>query len=56
MFAKRRIINAAGLITNTPNNSIGIKIIFTNLTAVFIGQAFEGGHDDADGHHEAVII
>jgi F-type H+-transporting ATPase subunit a len=22
--------------------------IFTNLTAVFIGQAFEGGHDD---HH-----
>ena len=29
--------------------------IFTNLTAVFIGQAFEGGHDDADGHHEAVI-
>jgi F-type H+-transporting ATPase subunit a len=23
--------------------------IFTNLTAVFIGQAFEGGHDDA--HH-----
>ena len=30
--------------------------IFTNLTAVFIGQAFEGGHDDVDGHHEAVII
>ena len=30
--------------------------IFTNLTAVFIGQAFEGGHDDADGHHEAVIV
>ena len=56
MFAKRRLINAAGLITNTPSNSIGIKIIFTNLTAVFIGQAFEGGHDDADGHHEAVII
>lgn len=28
--------------------------IFTNLTAVFIGQAFEGGHDDhheAEGHH-----
>ena len=27
--------------------------IFTNLTAVFIGQSFEGGHehDDADGHH-----
>ena len=24
--------------------------IFTNLTAVFIGQAFEGGHDD-EGHH-----
>ncbi len=23
--------------------------IFTNLTAVFIGQAFEGGHDDVDG-------
>jgi F-type H+-transporting ATPase subunit a len=30
--------------------------IFTNLTAVFIGQAFEGGHDDVDGHHDAVII
>ena len=30
--------------------------IFTNLTAVFIGQAFEGGHDDVDGHHEAVIV
>lgn len=27
--------------------------IFTNLTAVFIGQAFEGGHDhhEAEGHH-----
>ena len=30
--------------------------IFTNLTAVFIGQAFEGGHDDVDGHHDPVII
>lgn len=30
--------------------------IFTMLTAVFIGQAFEGGHDDVDGHHEQVII
>ena len=30
--------------------------IFTNLTAVFIGQAFEGSHDDVDGHHEAVIV
>lgn len=30
--------------------------IFTNLTAVFIGQAFEGGHDDVDGHADAVII
>jgi len=30
--------------------------IFTNLTAVFIGQAFEGGHDDVDGHAEPVII
>jgi len=30
--------------------------IFTNLAAVFIGQAFEGGHDDVDGHAEAVII
>jgi F-type H+-transporting ATPase subunit a len=29
--------------------------IFTNLTAVFIGQAFEGSHDDVDGHHDAVI-
>lgn len=30
--------------------------IFTNLTAVFIGQAFEGSHDDVDGHAEPVII
>ncbi len=30
--------------------------IFTNLTAVFIGQAFEGSHDDVDGHKEAVIV
>lgn len=30
--------------------------IFTNLTAVFIGQAFEGGHDDVDGHHDPAII
>ena len=30
--------------------------IFTNLTAVFIGQAFEGGHDDVDKHHDAVIV
>ncbi len=30
--------------------------IFTILTAVFIGQAFEGGHDDVDGHAEAVIV
>lgn len=29
--------------------------IFTMLTAVFIGQAFEGGHDDTDNHHDAVI-
>lgn len=29
--------------------------IFTMLTAVFIGQAFEGGHDDVDGHHDSVI-
>ncbi|MEJ7737684.1 MAG: F0F1 ATP synthase subunit A [Chitinophagaceae bacterium] len=32
--------------------------IFTNLTAVFIGQAMEGdhGHEDADGHHDPVTI
>ena len=30
--------------------------IFTILTAVFIGQAFEGGHDDVDHHKEAVIV
>jgi F-type H+-transporting ATPase subunit a len=29
--------------------------IFTNLTAVFIGQSFEGGHDDVDGHKHEVI-
>lgn len=30
--------------------------IFTNLTAVFIGQAFEGGHDDVDHHTDPAII
>jgi F-type H+-transporting ATPase subunit a len=30
--------------------------IFANLTAVFIGQAFEGGHDDVDGHTDPVIV
>src|SRR6185436_2258364 len=29
--------------------------IFTNLTAVFIGQSFEGGHDDVDGHKHEVV-
>ena len=29
--------------------------IFTMLTAVFIGQAFEGGHNDVDGHADKVI-
>ncbi|MCY7292073.1 MAG: F0F1 ATP synthase subunit A [Ferruginibacter sp.] len=29
--------------------------IFTNLTAVFIGQSFEGGHDDVDGHKNEVV-
>ena len=31
--------------------------IFTNLTAVFIGQAIEGKHDGAnDGHEDAIIL
>jgi F-type H+-transporting ATPase subunit a len=30
--------------------------IFTNLTAVFIGQAFEGSHDDVDHHEDKVIV
>ena len=30
--------------------------IFTILTAVFIGQAFEGGHDDVDHREEAIIV
>jgi len=30
--------------------------IFTNLTAVFVGQAFEGGHEDVDKHEDAVIV
>ena len=30
--------------------------IFTNLTAVFIGQAFEGGHDDVDHHADPAIV
>lgn len=29
--------------------------IFTNLTAVFIGQGFEGGHDDVDHHADPII-
>ena len=30
--------------------------IFANLTAVFIGQAFEGGHNDVPGHDDAIVI
>jgi F-type H+-transporting ATPase subunit a len=30
--------------------------IFTNLTAVFIGQAFEGGHSDVDHYEDAVLV
>jgi F-type H+-transporting ATPase subunit a len=30
--------------------------IFATLTAVFIGQAFEGSHDDTDHHEDAVIV
>ncbi|HTI11752.1 MAG TPA: F0F1 ATP synthase subunit A [Puia sp.] len=33
--------------------------IFANLTAVFIGQAFEGGHDDhghGEGHHDDAVM
>ena len=30
--------------------------IFTILTAVFIGQAFEGGHADGDHDHEAIVL
>ncbi|HEV7780993.1 MAG TPA: F0F1 ATP synthase subunit A [Chitinophagaceae bacterium] len=30
--------------------------IFTMLTAVFIGQAFEGGHNDVDHHADEVIV
>ena len=30
--------------------------IFANLTAGFIAQAFEGGHDDGHGHHEETVI
>jgi F-type H+-transporting ATPase subunit a len=32
--------------------------IFANLTAVFIGQAFEGSHDheDANGHHDDAVV
>lgn len=30
--------------------------IFTNLTAVFVGQAFEGSHDDVDHHQDPVIV
>ena len=30
--------------------------IFTNLTAVFIGQAMEGAHSDANGGHDDAVI
>ena len=30
--------------------------IFANLTAVFIAQAFEGGHEDGHGHHEETVL
>jgi F-type H+-transporting ATPase subunit a len=30
--------------------------IFANLTAVFIGQAFEGSHDEGEHHEDAVIV
>lgn len=30
--------------------------IFTNLTAVFIGQAFEGSHDDTNHQEDAVLV
>ena len=30
--------------------------IFANLTAVFIAQAFEGGHEDEHGHHEETVL
>ena len=30
--------------------------IFTMLTAVFIGQAFEGSHDDVDHHADEVLV
>jgi len=30
--------------------------IFTTLTAVFVGQAFEGGHDDTDHHEDIAIV
>jgi F-type H+-transporting ATPase subunit a len=30
--------------------------IFANLTAVFIAQAFEGGHEDEHGRHEESVL
>jgi F-type H+-transporting ATPase subunit a len=30
--------------------------IFANLSAVFIAQAFEGGHEDGHGHHEETVV
>ncbi len=30
--------------------------IFANLTAVFVGQAFEGSHDDVDHHEDIAIV
>ena len=33
-----------------------LAFIVTMLTAVFIGQAFEGSHDDVDHHADEVIV
>ena len=30
--------------------------IFAALTAVFIGQAFEGGHNDVDHHEDKLLV
>ena len=30
--------------------------IFANLTAVFVGQAFEGGHADVDHNEDIAIV
>ena len=50
---------AGNIFQNACSKGLGMAIqafIFTNLTAVFIGQAFEGEHAHGHGEHDDAII